>query len=443
MSKWYVCRPDVDPIGPVTTETLIAGVKAGRLPQDSLVCAVGQDQWLPLAAVLPQLAQAGPKRKPSPAPVPVEAHARVEPPIRETNRRLLIGALGAVLALTGLVVLVGAVLLTRPWHRDAPTAAASGSTASTASTPSTAPSQQSSAALQDAAAPKDAAAPDAQPTPSTELQRLALLAKPVEEFEQLVDANAWAFYPPGTTGCKLFGKPENLTQPDDPALEFDREKIRSQLVGKLVVIRKDSEATRPDAEDYALLAPYDHAKRTFDIKLQPYPRWPVLGGSPVIADDPEMASVQRVFVADQGDGYVLTVPRRIPYYIERSKTRIPVAVDPEEAKKWTTDGVHIRYTVVQRFKHLGYHKNCIHVCKRVDRDTVDCPDDPPNQGIGPYFVTEPIGYEIYANGRLVAEKQPSDPPSSAKRPDTRGPDQEPGPTRPGEVCGTLTNPCRQ
>jgi hypothetical protein len=28
-------------------------------------------------------------------------------------------------------------------------------------------------------------------------------------------------------------------------------------------------------------------------------------------------------------------------------------------------------------------------------------------GLGMYLITEAVGYEVYANGKLVAEKQPS------------------------------------
>lgn len=45
---WYVRSEGPDAVGPVTTELLIEGVRAGRVPITSLVCPVGGSEWLPL-----------------------------------------------------------------------------------------------------------------------------------------------------------------------------------------------------------------------------------------------------------------------------------------------------------------------------------------------------------------------------------------------------------
>jgi len=51
MSEWWVGRSGADPVGPVSTETLIRGVKEKKVPPNALVCRVGAQQWQPLTQV--------------------------------------------------------------------------------------------------------------------------------------------------------------------------------------------------------------------------------------------------------------------------------------------------------------------------------------------------------------------------------------------------------
>jgi hypothetical protein len=271
-----------------------------------------------------------------------------------------------------------------------------------------APASASAAASASASAATPAKPPPVVEEPKTELQRLARDAIDAKVFEKDMEAEAWAFYPPGTTGCPILGDAQQLTKPSDPAREFDREKVVAKFADKLVVMVTESAKEKPSDESFAKISTYNHAAGTFKIQLQDTgSTWPILGGSPKIGEDREMSDVRDVFVANRSGGYVITAPRRVPFYSIMDKETFTVKVEPEEAKRWTVDGVDLRFLVVQRFKRLGFHKNCMRVCKRIDRETVDCPDDPENQGFGMYFVTEPVGYEVYANGKLVAEKQPS------------------------------------
>lgn len=45
MSEWWVGRRGADPVGPVSTETLVRGVKEKKVPPNALVCRVGGQQW--------------------------------------------------------------------------------------------------------------------------------------------------------------------------------------------------------------------------------------------------------------------------------------------------------------------------------------------------------------------------------------------------------------
>jgi hypothetical protein len=45
MDQWWVMGKDRTPIGPVTTELVLQGIRAGRVPSDSLACEVGGAEW--------------------------------------------------------------------------------------------------------------------------------------------------------------------------------------------------------------------------------------------------------------------------------------------------------------------------------------------------------------------------------------------------------------
>lgn len=51
MSEWWVGRHGANPVGPVTTDTLIRGILEKKVPEDALVCRVGEQQWQHIAQV--------------------------------------------------------------------------------------------------------------------------------------------------------------------------------------------------------------------------------------------------------------------------------------------------------------------------------------------------------------------------------------------------------
>lgn len=51
MSEWWVGRQGANPVGPVTTDTLIRGIQENKVPEDALVCRVGEQQWQHIAQV--------------------------------------------------------------------------------------------------------------------------------------------------------------------------------------------------------------------------------------------------------------------------------------------------------------------------------------------------------------------------------------------------------
>ncbi len=233
---------------------------------------------------------------------------------------------------------------------------------------------------------------------------------PVGKFEKKVGESAWAVYPKGATGCPVLGSKTRLDKPEDAKLEFDRDKYRKTLVGQLVSFEANDISVQPSDKRDSMLSLYKHAAGTFKvtIKHQENKSWPALGGKPKIIVDKEFSGISDVFVADRG-GYVVTRPRYVAFYLVDDKAKFTIKIDKDTARKWTENGVAIRYLIVQKFLKLGFHKKCVRVCERTGADRMKCPDDPKNQGIGLYYVTKPVGHELYVNDVLVSEKQPPEP----------------------------------
>ena len=73
--EWYVSNEGSEPLGPLATDLVARGILAGKVPVTSLVCAVGDSRWMPLAAV-PEFGEAlrevapPPDATPPPPPLP-------------------------------------------------------------------------------------------------------------------------------------------------------------------------------------------------------------------------------------------------------------------------------------------------------------------------------------------------------------------------------------
>lgn len=50
---WWVTKGDRKTVGPVSTELLLQGIGAGKVPMEALVCEVGGESWKPIIEVLP------------------------------------------------------------------------------------------------------------------------------------------------------------------------------------------------------------------------------------------------------------------------------------------------------------------------------------------------------------------------------------------------------
>lgn len=51
-AQWYVYREGGQTVGPVSTEQVVAGIRAGKVPLDSYVCASGTQAWQPVDQVV-------------------------------------------------------------------------------------------------------------------------------------------------------------------------------------------------------------------------------------------------------------------------------------------------------------------------------------------------------------------------------------------------------
>jgi hypothetical protein len=44
-TKWYVTEGNGDPVGPVTTDLLLVGVRTGKVSRHAIACRVGESGW--------------------------------------------------------------------------------------------------------------------------------------------------------------------------------------------------------------------------------------------------------------------------------------------------------------------------------------------------------------------------------------------------------------
>ena len=51
MGQWWLMGRDRVPIGPVTTELVIQGIRAGKVPSETLACEVGGTAWRSIRGV--------------------------------------------------------------------------------------------------------------------------------------------------------------------------------------------------------------------------------------------------------------------------------------------------------------------------------------------------------------------------------------------------------
>jgi hypothetical protein len=51
MGQWWLMGRDRVPVGPVTTELVLKGIQAGKVPNDALACEVGASAWRSVRSV--------------------------------------------------------------------------------------------------------------------------------------------------------------------------------------------------------------------------------------------------------------------------------------------------------------------------------------------------------------------------------------------------------
>ena len=51
MNQWFVYQGEGSHVGPVSTELLVRGVAAGRVPKDAHVAMAGSTEWAPLMTI--------------------------------------------------------------------------------------------------------------------------------------------------------------------------------------------------------------------------------------------------------------------------------------------------------------------------------------------------------------------------------------------------------
>ena len=90
MGQWWLLGRDRKPIGPVTTDLVIQGIRAGKVPADTLACEVGATAWRSIRSVGRFAASFAKLRIDGPTLVDLEEAppTDVEDPVTLTNTRL-------------------------------------------------------------------------------------------------------------------------------------------------------------------------------------------------------------------------------------------------------------------------------------------------------------------------------------------------------------------
>ena len=60
--EWWVTKGNQVPVGPVSTELVLRGIGAGKVPKDALVCEVGGSRWRGIGETAPFSAAFGSDR---------------------------------------------------------------------------------------------------------------------------------------------------------------------------------------------------------------------------------------------------------------------------------------------------------------------------------------------------------------------------------------------
>jgi hypothetical protein len=90
MDQWWVIRRNRDPVGPVSTDLVIQGIHAGRVPADALVCELGGTRWRPIAEVsafATELGRRAGEESVTAALPPRSTHERERVPTAKSARR--------------------------------------------------------------------------------------------------------------------------------------------------------------------------------------------------------------------------------------------------------------------------------------------------------------------------------------------------------------------
>jgi hypothetical protein len=262
------------------------------------------------------------------------------------------------------------------------------------------------------ASPTPSAAPD---VPSTKLEQLAQTGVTTDAIEKIVEKNEWAFYAPGTTDCyDPQNKHVNLTVPDTDdefeakKLQARRGEIAADAVGKIVVLRGEGEVGATDSVNgccNVTRSKYDFGRKawtlTFSASEEGY--WPLGATDPVITG--KTLTTENYHEVAKLGGKSLTVKglESDTLYENHSKFTVNVPMAPDVAEQHK-DSMHVRVLVVQKFIGLGFHKVCQQDCSTI-MGIPAC--STLNHGIGKYYRASPVGFEVYVEGAMVAQKQPN------------------------------------
>lgn len=328
---------------------------------------------------------------------------------------IVLGALGCVFVLLTVAAMVA------PGNEEASTAAAESAAPSASSAVAAAPTVTAAATAPEGSSAAAAATASAATATSgswighTKLEQLVQHAMRPDAIQAIVGKNEWAFYRPGTTDCYDRGNPDvNLTLPeaDDEYqahdLQAQRREIRTAAVGKLVRFEGEGSVGVQGGTlgDLVVTPKYDFRRKALRLTIElasTDPPWPLGRTDPVFAADTATLRTDREIGKIGGKSLTVKGTETLTNYEDSSKMTVTVPM-AEKVAEQHKDSMKIRVLVVEKFVGLGFHKVCKQECSTI-LGVYSCSNI--NVGVGKYYRASPVGYEVYVEGRLAAQKQPN------------------------------------
>jgi hypothetical protein len=191
--------------------------------------------------------------------------------------------------------------------------------------------------------------------------------------------------------------------------KFARKLVPADLSATGGPLEKDfSPDSVSDDDDFPFnpyLSEYEFAKGAYTLLIvaKKNGRWPIGAKDPKVeskAATDSLGTTERTGVSIGGKEITVAGSIQMGGFdvANRSRLAIPLPMSEDRAKS-IANGADVSLLIVERPLAAHFKKACGH-------RNVGGPDDIVDDGIGYVFSAETVGYEVYVEGKLVAQKQP-------------------------------------